>query len=99
MGLAGQELESYLGRYSAVGLLLAWLGVFAVGSGFLAISVDDFGPYFGPVLLTWGAVAIVLGLLLRRGRPSAGLWVLSNLWLGAAMLAFVAASIFGEFNG
>ena len=98
MGLAGERLESYMGsQHSAVGFLLALFGLIALGMGLFALGdPNDFPRWLAISLVTWGIVALPLGISMRRKRPAWPTWVLANLLLGMALLAGYGVTIFGR---
>jgi len=98
MGLAGKRLESYMGsQHSAVGFLLALLGVFALGIGALLFSVPAECPRWVAVsILAWAVVGLPLGVSMRLRRPRLPLWILANLLLGIALLTLLGAPLLGR---
>ncbi len=100
----GRHLIGYLGsRQAALAALLFWLGAacllvaLVIGSQFLALpgtgSASD-----GWLLLfpAWGAVAIPLGLALKKAAAGTALLALASTWLALALLALVAMRLTGS---
>ena len=56
MIIPDQSLEAYLGsRHSALGLVLAWLGLLAIGLGLMGLAAPDEIPqWVSIVLVIWG---------------------------------------------
>ena len=100
MIIPDQSLEAYLGsRHSALGLVLAWLGLPAIGLGLMGLAAPDEIPqWVSIVLVIWGAAAFPLGLAMRRKKPPRPLWVMANalLWLTVLIPTFLILERFSD---
>ena len=98
MGLAGDRLERYLGsQHSAVGLLLVWFGLPALGIGVAMASAPDEVPLWVSVALAiWGLLAVPLGISMRRKRPPPVRWAMANVLLGSGLVVLFGFLLLGR---
>lgn len=92
-------LEDYLGsRHSAIGLSLAFFGLptFLMGIVFALSAPTEFPLWISVSMAAWGAMALPLGVSMRRKRPAWPLWVLANALWAIALLTLFGVAFLGR---
>ncbi|RIV88874.1 hypothetical protein [Aurantiacibacter zhengii] len=98
-GLFDQRTIEYFGsRHAALGLVLFWLGLPAlIGGTFLFFDVDEIPRAASAAVAIWGAIALSLGIPMRRHEPPAVLYRFAQLW-AIVPCALATLSIFAKWT-
>ncbi len=97
-GLFDQATVDYFGsKHSPLGLVLFWLGLpTLIGGAFYYLAVDEVSRTGSGITALWGAIALALGLPMRRKKPSAMHYRIALAW-AIFPIALTMLSLFAKW--